>query len=205
MDSSELLRAGEMIFGGALGGSVTVLGLSRWLGEVWLGRLLEKEKARYAKEIEKLKATFAQDLEHYRAQLDRSVFVTRAHFETEFAAMKEVSQCLSQVKIIFLKLHPIEAGVRMTDAERIQNIDLLKKANDEYHEKLEEWAVFLEPALYDEFDHCFAGADAEWKRLKANDEGPDRAGTVAYFWKSYRQASQMVRDRIKSLAVMPRT
>ena len=56
MDWSALLRAVELIFGGALGGTVGVFGLSRWLGDAWLGRILDKEKAKYAKEIEKLKA-----------------------------------------------------------------------------------------------------------------------------------------------------
>ena len=98
MDWSSFLNAVEVIVGGAVGGTATVTFLSRYLGEAWLGRILEKEKARYAKEIENLKAEFAKELEHYRAQLDRSTFVTRAHFETEFTAMKEVSQCLSQGK-----------------------------------------------------------------------------------------------------------
>jgi hypothetical protein len=205
MDSSAWLKAGEVILGGALGGTATVFGLSRWLGEVWLGRILEKEKAKYAKEVEKLKAGLAQELERYRTELDRSIFVTRAQFETEFAAMKQVSQALSGVKVAFLSLHPLDANVRLMDAERTKRIDWLKRASDKYLEKLEEWAVFLEPPLYDEFDHAYAAADAEWKRLKTNPEDHDRAGTVAYFWKSYRQACQMVRDRIKSLAVIPRT
>lgn len=201
MDWSAWLK---IIVGGGVSGIAAVSFASRWLGDFWLGRLLEKEKTKYTKEIEELKAGFAQELAHYRAQLDRSIFVTRAHFETEFTAMKEVSQCLSEVKIAFINLHPIQAGTKMNGAERTHGIDLLERATHKYHEKLEEWAVFLEPTLYDEFDHCYAGADAEWKRLKTNSDEPDRAGTVAYFWKSYRQACQMVRDRIKSLAVMPR-
>src|ERR1700676_2246492 len=99
MDWSAWLKAGEVIFGGAVGGTTAVFGLSRWLGDVWLGRLLEKEKAKYAEAIEKLRAAFAQELERYRAQLDRSIFVTRAHFETEYTAMKEVSKSLAEVKI----------------------------------------------------------------------------------------------------------
>jgi hypothetical protein len=72
MDSSLLISG----LCGAVGGSAAVAGLSRWLGDAWLGRMLEKEKAKYAKEIENLRSGFAQDLEHYRAQLDRSIFVS---------------------------------------------------------------------------------------------------------------------------------
>jgi hypothetical protein len=202
MDWSAWLK---IIVGGGISGIVAVSAASRWLGDFWLGRLLEKEKAKYTREIEKLKAGCAQELEHYRAHLDRSIFVTRAHFETEFAALKEISQSLSKVKIAFIKLHPIEAGKELTGTERIQSIDSLERMTSEFHVKLEEWAVFMEPTMYDEFEHCYVGADAEWKRLKTNPAEHDRAGTADYFWKSYRQACQMVRDRIESLAVIPRT
>jgi len=41
---------------GAIGGTAAVTGLARWFGDVWLGRLLEKEKAKYARELESVKA-----------------------------------------------------------------------------------------------------------------------------------------------------
>jgi hypothetical protein len=167
--------------------------------------MLEKEKAKYAKEIENLRSGFAQDLEHYRAQLDRSIFVTRAHFETEFTAMKEVSQCLSAVKIAVRGLYPIEfRAPGIIDIERGKQVAELQSANQKFREKLEEWAVFLEPALYDEFDHCQAGAEALCGEEKTLDGHP-RPGSKTYFWDSYRKACQLVRDRIKGLAVMPRT
>src|SRR6266849_9943656 len=106
MDWSALLKLGEVMLGGAIGGSATVYGLSRWLGDVWLGRLLEKEKAKYAREIEQLKAGFAQELEHYRAQLERSIFVTRVHFETEFEAYKTVFAKLAEMRLRFGELRP---------------------------------------------------------------------------------------------------
>jgi hypothetical protein len=38
------------------GGGAIVLGLSNWLGKIWAERLMEKEKARYQKELENFKA-----------------------------------------------------------------------------------------------------------------------------------------------------
>lgn len=203
MDWTALLNAAEAVVGGALGGSVTVYGLSKFLGDAWLGRMLEKEKAKYAKEIESLKSGFAQELEHYRAQLDRSIFVTRAHFETEFTAMKEVMQRLSDVKVLWLKLHPVQFG--RSDVDLYDGIESLRKASEAFHEKLEEWAVFIEVEIYDEFNRCYMGADEEWRRLKAGNEKDDPAEIVSHFWTAYRNACQKVRDRIKNLAVMPRT
>jgi hypothetical protein len=131
-----------VIVGGGAGGAVTVTFLARFLGERWLGHVLEKEQAEYATELARLKAGFTQNLEHYREELDRSIFVTRTHFETEYTAMKEISQSLSEVKVPFLKLHPIEVGIDLMGSDRAQAIALLEKAIIKFHETLEEWAVF---------------------------------------------------------------
>jgi hypothetical protein len=43
------------------GGGAIVLGLSGWLGKVWAERLMEKEKARYQKDLEDFKAQLNRD------------------------------------------------------------------------------------------------------------------------------------------------
>ena|SRR5215472_16265213 len=95
---------------------------------------------------------------------------------------------------------------RNGDTERTQNIARLREANDDYLAKLEEWGVFLEPRLYDEFERCHIAAEAELKRVKGNNPNDkDKALNTKYFWSSYRQACQQIRDRIQSLAVLPGT
>jgi DNA repair exonuclease SbcCD ATPase subunit len=163
----------------AASGAAAASAAFKLFGDYWLA----KRKAEYDKEIEKLKAQNAQDLEQYRAKLNRSN-----------AAIKEVSQCLSEVNVLFRKLHPIDASIQLTTAETTQYIDELQKASDRFNAKLQEWSVFLEPDIYDAFERCHTAADSEWRRLKTRSGETDRAGTVNYFWTSYRQASQLVRD-----------
>jgi hypothetical protein len=55
------------------------IGISRWFGSLWLGKAMEADRARHAR-----------DLEAYKRELDRTVLVTRTQFETEFNAMKLV-------------------------------------------------------------------------------------------------------------------
>jgi hypothetical protein len=133
------------------------------------------------------------------------VFVTHAHFETEYSAMKEVSQRLAEVKIAVLTLHPADAREKMSPTERTQRIAELKDASETYRAKLQERAVFIEPHLYDKFEHCYIGAHVELKRLQASTSWPENQLNVEYFWRSYGEACQAVRDRIQSLAVLPRT
>ena len=192
MDLHWLKWAGDLALGFA-GGVSAYFALPKVLGDWWL----EKVKADHAKKLESLKAA-----------LERSTFVTRAHFETEFAAMKEVSQQLARVKILYRRLNPIEAGKDLTGDALKTCIKEFGEANDGFFAKLEEWGVFLEPAIYDEFDHCHIGAEAELDRFKTGraDLDPDEKGRNAkYFWAAYSKACQLVRERIKSLAVISGT
>lgn len=97
------LTALENLAGGALGGIATVYGLSRWLGAMWL----EKQKARYNKELEEFKDGFQKEQKRVQAAIDRHVFVTRAQFDTEFNAMKEVFKGLAELMLAINAVRPM--------------------------------------------------------------------------------------------------
>src|SRR5579864_567750 len=142
------------LLAGAISGPLAVTGLSRWLGDVWLGRLIEKEKARYNREIESLKAGFAQDLEHYRAQLDRSVFVTRAHFEVELNAYKQLFDGLGQVRLAMASVRPFfeQSPQGESDADKrkrlSERVDKLATAHDKTVEVTENLCPFYPADIY---------------------------------------------------------
>ena len=80
--------------------------------------------------------------------------MSRAHFDTEFQAIKEVHRCLSEVKVPFRNLFPINAATVLTGAQPAAWITRLEDANNIFLAKLEEWGVFLEVAQYDDFNRC---------------------------------------------------
>lgn len=190
MDIHWLKWAGQAVIG-FLGGVAAYFALPKLLGDWWL---------------EKIKADHAKKLEALKNSLEKSTFVTRAHFETEFAAMKEVSQCLAQVKILYRRLNPTEAGKELMGDALEKCVNELGEANDKLLTKLEEYGVFLTPQIYDEFERCHIGASAEFDRLKSALGDPrEKKINAEYFWSSYRKACQLVRDRISSLAVITGT
>ena len=87
---------------GFLGGAAAVLASAKFLGSWWL----ESQKARYSHELEEFRDRLQERQRHIQAELDRSVFVTRAHFETEFNAMKEVFTKLAEVRLRIQGLRP---------------------------------------------------------------------------------------------------
>jgi hypothetical protein len=65
-----------------------------------------RQKARYSQDLEALRDTLQKEQKRVQAQIDKSVFVTRAHFETEFAAMKDVFKHLAEVRLLLNALRP---------------------------------------------------------------------------------------------------
>src|SRR5688572_17455215 len=113
MDWSAVIReAATVILGGIGGAAVVVWGLSGFLSKVWVNRLLEGDRARFARELEELKTNYQRELEQIKSdleaqrravqsQLDRSSHVHRLQFEKEFAALAEVWQRIAELRAVF--------------------------------------------------------------------------------------------------------
>ena len=66
----------------SLGGStVLVIGLSGWLGKVWAGRIMERERTALTLSIENVKAELVRSIEHDKAELARLQDAHRAELE----------------------------------------------------------------------------------------------------------------------------
>ena len=215
------------LIGGGIGGAATVTALSRWLGDLWLGRILAREKARYDKELEELRARYTQELTEHKnalersknvlqARIDRSTFVTRAHFETEFEAYKKIFEDVAEVRLTMSAMHPIlrvsPEGETREDRAKELSSDIRKLS--EFHNKavrtVENLAPFYPEEIFEKLEKCLqvvrieilsvqtAGDrtfSSEWRS-----EGEQR---VDQFMRAYRQVSEAVRQRIATLAILP--
>jgi hypothetical protein len=217
---------GGLISGG-IGGALVVTGLSRWLGDVWLGHILEKQKAKYGRELEQLKAGFAENLERYRDALDRSkhllraridssVFVTRAHFETEFGAYKKIFEGLAEVRLLMPAMHPLISVTRSdeTREDKLKNLaaDLaqLQEAHNKSVRTIENLGPFYPKEILEKINKCLQFVRIEMLRIQTGG-----ASTFSLEWSmmgekrvedflaAYQDASDAVRQRIETLAILP--
>jgi hypothetical protein len=103
------------------GGGLIVASLSSWLGNVWASRILEKDRAKYATEIERLKADLDRATRQFQGEIEKTLFVTKTHFETEFQILREIWQEVSVVRASMAQLRPKTGivDVRQTKEERL--------------------------------------------------------------------------------------
>lgn len=204
------------LIAGALGGSIAIAGLWRWLGDVMLGKIIEGEKARYTKELEGLKAKFAHELETYRARLDRAVFVTRAQFEVELDAYKRVFEGLGEVRLAIGGTRPM-IGVSAADETReeklkrlAERLDVLIEAHDRTLKIIEHLSPFYPRDICNKLNECLTAARGEILDIQT---GGDETFTLGWyeegqrrldaFYPAYNAATEAIRDRISVMAIIP--
>jgi hypothetical protein len=88
------------------GGAVIVLALSSWLGKVWANRLMERERAKYAEELERLRSSLERTNRLLQGEIEKTIFVGKTHFETEFKALSEIWRRVAQVRSTMSTLRP---------------------------------------------------------------------------------------------------
>ena len=94
----EILEIGAAIvlsFG--VSGTV-IFGLSSWLGKVWASRILEQDRLRYQGELERVKNELEATAKRLQGDIDKTIFVHRLHFETEFLALRDIWQRVARVR-----------------------------------------------------------------------------------------------------------
>lgn len=215
------------LLGGALSTTVILAALGRWLGKVWLGRILEQEKAKHSRHLEELRTRYAQQLEFFRdaldrsknllqAEIDRSVFVTRVHFETEFEAYKRLFEALSEVKLTMAVMRPMLSVEPANEAEQdrrrrlFERLTALKEAYSKAVTVVENQSPFYPAEIYSKIGECLRLANLEIVDVSTG--GNETFGLAWYKqgserWESflgvYNVVSDMIRSRIASLAILP--
>src|SRR5216683_7228654 len=111
------------------GGGMIVFLLSGWLGRVWANRLMEEDRAKHARALEALKTEFEAVNKKVQAELDKTVFVHRVQFETEFKALSEIWASVVDVRGTMIGLRPV--------------FDVVSKDDDELKRLKERFAPFV--------------------------------------------------------------
>src|ERR1700722_9948898 len=126
-------------------------------------RSLQRDEADTRVALAKLENQFQQAERRAQAETDRSVFVTRAQFETEFAAMKEVFSLLSQVHFAIHNLWPTstyepQGEEESKKARLFRRIEGMLVGNDAVRTAIEAKRLFFPEELYVTVTECIDAA-----------------------------------------------
>jgi hypothetical protein len=210
-DALKIIGAGLLSVGG---GGVIVVALSSWLGKVWANRLMQKDIARHAAELEALKSELDGMNKKVQAELDKSVYVHRVHFETEFRALSEIWAKVVAVRAALaqlrphLELIPPEEDNDLVRADKVERkLTKFVTASGELRMAVHNQSPFYQRNIYDELVRLIDALVAEETQVKLD----HKPFTSAWFkqgeenWaivvNTADRISEMIRGRIQSLSL----
>jgi hypothetical protein len=177
-------------------------------------RMLANLKARNEEELEKLRLRHAQSLAFYQHEIDKTILVTKVHFETEFSALKETFQRLSEVRLTLVGIRPRISitSESETREDRLRGLfERLGKLIEAYNELIattENLMPFYPKQMYEYFEECTRAAWMEITDVRTSgDEVFKREWYTAgeqnkeRFMKAYSAVTELIREHIANLAV----
>jgi hypothetical protein len=208
------------LFGGAAGSLIVVYGLSRWLGDVWKGKILEKVQQDNRVELQTMKSEMEASVAKANRLLDagisKAILVTRTHFETEFSAYKEIFAALSDVKNCLHAVRPVfiiaGEGEQVKDEKNlVDRLNSLIEANNRAVVVSENLRPFYQDEIYEGIQKCFGSSKYEILLVKTGggestfSQNWFEAGrkNQEAFIRDYLHVSTLIRDRLASLGVLP--
>jgi hypothetical protein len=196
------------------GGGFIVLALSSWLGRVWAERLMAADRAKHAREIEELKEGLERTTRILQGEIDKTLFVSKTHFETEFQILRDIWQKVSAVRARMSVLRPV---VSMVDARVSPGAALDEDfppflvAVKELVDAVDHNSPFYPPELFTRLDQLIRIAQRERDDIGLSDQKEALSVAGRGRWKvnfeefcSVADAiSEQIRRRLEKLSVRP--
>jgi hypothetical protein len=197
---------------GALAGG----GVAAATVQVLKDSLVEKVKARYAKELETFKDTLLKDQRRIQARIDRSIFVSRAQFDTEFNAMKDVFKLATDTRLAMEQIRPMfdVKPADQTDEEKRKSLftllGMMMDAYNAFSSQMENLCPFYPEALYQALNECRGAACTEINQVRTAGEKTfnfdwftQGIANKEKFEAGYHKAAVIIRERLERLSVVP--
>jgi len=134
MSIEEIFKISGAILGSVGGAAAIIFALSSWLGKVWAGRILEKDKLAYSSELERLK-------NQLQTNADKQQLVFSLYFEGQFKLYNDLwvslSELQNEVELLWAEASP-------------KNLKSFIYALSKAKQKIRNSALLVEPEHYKE-------------------------------------------------------
>ena len=198
-------------FTSLLGSGVTawlvVKGLSGHLAE----RLLARYKSDLDKEFESYRDTLEQGRKRIEAELGHRTYVSKAQFDTEFNAIKDIFAALGKLRLSFNGLRPF---LDWTPAEEGGKVKLISARLNHFTERfnvlvdaVESVYPFVSEQIYEQLEMCIRAGQIEIQHIQRS--GAEALSPEGYddgekqqekFTTAYFAAAKLVRQRFSHLS-----
>ena len=184
-----------------------VKGLGSHLADRWLSRY----KSELDKEFEKYRDSLEQRRKRIEADLGQRTYVSKAQFDTEFNAIKDIFAALGKLRLSFNGLRPFFDWIPADEEARLQLVSArlghFRPLLDALITTVESAYPFVPDDIYTELEICMRMGMIEMKHIEESGDKAfspsgieDGAKQHEKFTAAYFAAGKLVRERLKRLA-----
>jgi len=199
------------IVSGAIGGGIIVTVAGFVLKNWWLEHL----KSSHSKELETYRSELNMELKNVQSMLDHKVFVSKAHYETEFESMKKIFKCATQAYFLIQGLRPMihYGDPDETDENKLNRlndrVNSLASIHDEFILLNESLMPFYPENVHVALNECAIAIRREISDIRTS--GLDALHPSGYlkankhqeaFEENYHVAAKVIRERIERLTIL---
>ena len=197
-------------------GAVSGWGAFKWTVDSVKERWMADVRADYESQLEQLKSILQIEQKKLQAQLDRTVFVTKAQFDTEFSAVKDIYRYATEVWLAFQPIRPMyeRRPAGQTREQRVEEVQeqlkLLIDAFNGFSKEIEILRPFYAENLYAALVECRSAAAREISQVQSS---RDTLGDMEWYFQgdenrtvfttAYAKTATLIRQRLDRLSVIP--
>ncbi len=217
MTLTEAFSAATAVIVSLGGGGAVVLLMSGWLGKVWANRILEQDRLKYTSELERFKNQLDRSTRLLQAQVDRTVFVGRVHFETEFQALADIWAKVAHVRSTMAAVRPISEVIPAIEApeereeREFQRLRAFLAGLDEMVTAVDSKSPFIPHDIFRKLDEIILLARSEATEVRVERQDRDRNPMRDWHQRGHEhnrqlqqlvtELSDLIRERLAKLVV----
>jgi hypothetical protein len=192
------------------GAGAIMIGLSKYFGDRLAERWIEGIKAAHAKELARVEHGLAEFGKYTQARLDHAVTVTRAQFDVEFAALREIWKFVARSRAAVVGVVETKVPENDTEEARLQRFFSARAEVGEAQRKLmlavDNNSPFYPEPVYQAVDAFRTRTKLELSRLETRkpftsdwfDERNAASGEIIVLAE---QVSYSIRQRLGSIVI----
>ena len=209
---------------GGTGGAVLILAaLWKFLGTVWADKLRLQLELKNNQHLEmlrtKLQTQADKTQQMLNAGIQKSILVSRTHFETEFNAYREIYAALTEVRYAVEQTRPVwnpPSSESAEDRNKRRHVELQKAYENlaTVHNKLvllrDNLAPFYAADIYPALEACVNTSKMElFQLLTGGQQTFSESWSIEGYRRqeefkiAYRKVGELIRERTTSLGILP--
>lgn len=152
----DIINLISVIIVSAGGTGAIILGLSNWIGQIWLNKFAEKHRVKYEKELEVYRTELNARLNKFDKIEEKALYISKINYDNEYKIYMEIwpklIKCVSDTNFLYPRgLENVPKDKAEFEKYKEEKYKKFTESYNDYSSCIEKYAPFYKKKFYDKF------------------------------------------------------